>query len=55
MATSNQSGPSRQGQGTQAENNPDVAQARAAVEDAKRREAAERARAQERDRGGPER
>lgn len=37
------------------ENDPELQQARAAVEDAKRREAAERTRQQERDRSGPER
>lgn len=51
MAQSNQSGPGRGGEGAQAENDPDLAEARAAVEEAQRREAAERARAQERDRG----
>jgi hypothetical protein len=48
----------REGEGSQPnreENDPELQQARAAVEDAKRREAAERARQHEHDRSGPER
>lgn len=57
----NGGGSSREGQGTQTsgsgrdQNDPELQQARAAVEEARRREAAERARLQERERGGPER
>jgi hypothetical protein len=56
MAQNGNSGPERAGESTQPnqENDPELQQALAAVEDAKRREAAERARQQERDRG-PER
>jgi hypothetical protein len=56
MAQDNNSGAARGGQGTeQGPNDPELQEARAAVEEARRREAAERARQQERDRGGPER
>ena len=57
MAANDKTGTERGGEGTQPnqENDPELQQALAAVEDAKRREAAERARQQERDRGGPER
>jgi hypothetical protein len=57
MAQNGNSSPERGGEGAQPnqENDPELQQAKAAVEDAKRREAAERARQQERDRGGPER
>ena len=61
MSDSGKSGAGRGGEGTQStppdrrQNDPDLQQARAAVEEARRREAAERARMQERERGGPER
>jgi hypothetical protein len=58
MADNDKPGTERAGEGTQPgrdQNDPELQQALAAVEDAKRREAAERARQQERDRGGPER
>lgn len=58
MAQNNNSGAARGGQGTEpgpSQNDPELQEARAAVEEARRREAAERARQQERDRGGPER
>jgi hypothetical protein len=59
MAENDKTGGSeRAGEGAQPDreqNDPELQQALAAVEDAKRREAAERARQQERDRGGPER
>lgn len=58
MADNDKAGADPAGEGTQPghdQNDPDLQQALAAVEDAKRREAAERARQQERDRGGPER
>ncbi|HTV88819.1 MAG TPA: hypothetical protein VME41_07375 [Stellaceae bacterium] len=62
MASSENSGAERREQGTQqpaqpgrGENDPDLQEARAAVEEARRREAAERARQHERERGGPER
>ena len=57
MAESGKPGAGREGEGAKPsqENDRDLQEARAAVEDARRREAAERARTQERDRGGPER
>jgi hypothetical protein len=54
MSDNGKTGAGRQGQGTQP-SAAELQQAQAAVEEAKRREAAERARLQERDRGGPER
>ena len=61
MSDSGKSGAGRGGEGAQPsqpnreQNDPDLQQARAAVEAARQREAAERARQQERERGGPER
>jgi hypothetical protein len=60
MANGDKPGAGREGEGAQPsqpnrENDPDLQQARAAVEEARRREAAERARSQERERSGPER
>jgi hypothetical protein len=58
MAETAKSGASREGQGTQSpQQGQDAAvqRAQAAVEDARRREAAERGRQQERERSGPER
>jgi hypothetical protein len=62
MSDRGDAGTDRDGEGTSSpqqesvnENDPDLQEARAVVEEARRREAAERARQQERDRGGPER
>jgi hypothetical protein len=61
MAANDKSGSEREGEGAQSPQSdraPDQAElqeARAAVEEARRREAAERTRQQERERGGPER
>ncbi len=61
MAESDKPGGEREGEGAQPsqpnreQNDPELQEARAAVEEARRREAAERARQQERERGGPER
>lgn len=61
MSDSGKSGAGRGGEGAQPsqpnreQNDPGLQEARAAVEEARRREAAERARSQERERGGPER
>jgi hypothetical protein len=57
MAQNENSGAARDGQGGQSsnENDPELQEARAAVEEARRREAAERARQQEHERSGPER
>ena len=58
MAQNNNSGAEREGQGTEPgpnENDQELQEARAAIEEARRREATERARQQERDRSGPER
>jgi hypothetical protein len=59
MSDNGKPGTGREGQGTQQpsrdQNDPELQEARAAVEEARRREAAERARQQERDRSGPER
>jgi hypothetical protein len=57
MSDNQSPGAGREGDGQPArnENDPELQEARAAVEEARRREAAERARMQERDRGGPER
>jgi hypothetical protein len=57
MSDNQRSGAGREGEGQPArdENDPELQEARAAVEEARQREAAERARMQERDRGGPER
>jgi hypothetical protein len=61
MAESDKSGPAREGEAAQPsqpnrdQNQAELQEARAAVEEARRREAAERARLQERERGGPER
>lgn len=58
MAQTENSGTAREEEGSQPgrdQNDPELQQALAAVEDAKRREAAERARQQEHGRDGPER
>ena len=61
MANGDKPGAGREGEGAQpsqptaSRTTPDLQQARAAVEEARRREAAERARSQERERSGPER
>ncbi|MBV9825372.1 MAG: hypothetical protein JO001_06835 [Alphaproteobacteria bacterium] len=58
MSDNQRSDADRTGENTQPahdQNDPELQEARAAVEEARRREAAERARTQERDRGGPER
>jgi hypothetical protein len=56
MSERGESGAGRDGEQQQhSENDPGLQEARAAVEEARRREAAERARLQERERSGPER
>jgi hypothetical protein len=60
MAANDKPGTSREGEGAQpsqdrAQDQAELQEDRAAVEEARRREAAERARQQERERGGPER
>lgn len=57
MAANDKSGTERAGEGSQPgreENDPELQQARAALEDARQRQA-ERARQQDREHGGPER
>jgi hypothetical protein len=61
MAESDKPGAGREGEGAQSpqsnrdQDQAELQEARAAVEDARRREAAERARQHEHDRSGPER
>ena len=61
MAANDKSGPGREGEGAQSpqsnreQDQAELQEARAAVEEARRREGAERARQQEHDRSGPER
>jgi hypothetical protein len=61
MAENQNSGAEREGEGPetsqseQAQDQAEIEEARAAIEETRRREAAERARQQERDRSGPER